>query len=906
MADIWLASWTPTAVVFAAGLPLPVRWELLTIPTELLFCDRALPLSDLDLWHYAAATLFDSCGAVFGHLIQEAPAAQGIGRPALQVLASWLRAARLSYQWLTGRARDEAAPVKALVCHGQALLALAAAAPEDACEVTQQLARWRKCDVDVSPLLGAFLELLFRSNFSRPRHDVLLPLLSDLAMDRWPRAATGDIELDWRAIAQHAIAAVRDGSTGTSGVASGVGTCAARATVRRNGEGVEEDTGESGEAGLAVWQTLATVLREGTREWSDEADHGGPHAEWFMPLEVLKQNAALPQLFSLLARELLEMLQAPASPTAAQLNSLWQVRSGAQSTVAAWARLVGDGPAWQEALWAPLQNVGRRLAPGATVVWEESLLREVEVVLWFSATLAASWRESADTSAPPAAVAVLELGPALDSAPAPWRALLWCAACSLASTAPAEQCPRLIEWMLQRSPQQAANGSVELLALTELSYATAVEMACRLLPDGGGGNGAVTERIAALALAEMPASMLHDDSSKARARLLGTIRHTMGGDATSLCQGLSTRVLPVLQAAAAAEAEAAVQTKQDLRWYAAQTVLATLAAVLPRRRKGGSDSVAGEGVVTSEDHPAVLLWREYWSCLEAAMLPRWRPLCSDDQPLAAAAEVLAAAAVSVPVLLPDALRLLVQSVEHHVLPDVQLRALHVVLLKVPCPPLDPAVAAELLLKAILGVTSSLLSRAKDMLESPETLTALFRVLAAALASGRGGLCDGRLRPMLLVQVTLVCRCVGLLNEMLPDCTSPTAAEQMLRFAVRLVTGDELQQPAYRDGLAGQLPGLCASLCRALALQEHLAGPEGVVDAAEILYRAADAFPTELPGALAIGLRHVEVPEWSREQLRKHVETRKEWPKRWEWTVQLQQIVSEWQSEHRQALKRKPT
>eukprot|EP00928_Gymnodinium_smaydae_P033390 TRINITY_DN23929_c0_g1_i3.p1 TRINITY_DN23929_c0_g1~~TRINITY_DN23929_c0_g1_i3.p1 ORF type:complete len:385 (-),score=65.03 TRINITY_DN23929_c0_g1_i3:24-1178(-) len=380
------------------------------------------------------------------------------------------------------------------------------------------------------------------------------------------------------------------------------------------------------------------------------------------------------------------------------------------------------------------------------------------------------------------------------------------------------------------------------------------------------------------------------------------MRHTMGGDVTSLCQGLSLRVLPALRSAAFAEAETATQAK-DPRWHAAQTLVAALAAVLPSQagiKANHSGALASEHRITDPAHPVVQLWREYWPCLEQALLPRWRPLSASDQPLATACERLAEAVVTVPVLLPEALRLLVQSAEQHALPEVQLRALGAIARQMPSPPLEPARAAEELLAAISGVTNALLRQARGVLSSPETVRALFHLLSMALGFGNQGICSGHVRPLLFRQYTLIGRCVNLLNEILPDCVSPGASAMMLRFALRLVSGDEAQQPAYRDGIVGLLPGLCASLCRALAAQEHLANLESSVDAGDILYRAADAFPTELPTALATGLRHVDVPEWARTQLQHHVESRAEWPKRWEWTTQLQTIVAEWQSERRKS------
>lgn len=103
--DLWLGKWSPSAALEARTPAL--RLELLTLPTELLFCDRALPLSDVQLWRQAAAGLLEACGPVFAHLVSlppEAPeggATDDVG-PRLQAVAAWLRAARLSFEWLPG------------------------------------------------------------------------------------------------------------------------------------------------------------------------------------------------------------------------------------------------------------------------------------------------------------------------------------------------------------------------------------------------------------------------------------------------------------------------------------------------------------------------------------------------------------------------------------------------------------------------------------------------------------------------------------------------------------------------------------------------------------------------------------------------------------------------------------
>mmetsp|Transcript_110813 Transcript_110813/g.324206 ORF Transcript_110813/g.324206 Transcript_110813/m.324206 type:complete len:308 (+) Transcript_110813:2-925(+) len=298
------------------------------------------------------------------------------------------------------------------------------------------------------------------------------------------------------------------------------------------------------------------------------------------------------------------------------------------------------------------------------------------------------------------------------------------------------------------------------------------------------------------------------------------------------------------------------------------------------------------------------LWREHWPFLEAALL-RWPPSAAGDQPLAGAVDALTSAPAALPVLLPQVLHLLAQSAACHRLPDIQLRALRQVLYAIPSPPLPAAGAAELLAASITEAVGALVGdegRVGDVARSPPTLKALYKLLASSLFHGKGGLLEGRLRPLVLARWAILRRCMALLVQVLPGCTSDGATEQMLRFAVQLVTGEELSQLEHRGEVASLLPGLCSSLCRALVLQEHLASAEGgAVDVAELLYRAVESFPSEMPAALSTGLQHVsEISEGSRLLLHQHVEGFREWPRKWEWVVQLQNIIGEWQSERCQA------
>jgi len=96
-----------------------------------------------------------------------------------------------------------------------------------------------------------------------------------------------------------------------------------------------------------------------------------------------------------------------------------------------------------------------------------------------------------------------------------------------------------------------------------------------------------------------------------------------------------------------------------------------------------------------------------------------------------------------------------------------------------------------------------------------------------------------------------------------------------------------------------LSEICCAVCKALAQQQHLIEElEDLVPAAEALYVAADVFPTELPPALSAALQRIQIPEWSRSRLLRHVAGRGQWTRRSEWLEHLAQIVQEWQNEMR--------
>lgn len=820
--ELWLGAWTPGEVL-TAQVPWEVRVELLSLPPELLLGDRALPLGDVQLWNQAASSLFGTCAAVFHFVFLSDLASQRGARQVLLLVSAWLQAARQALEWL--EEGDEASPLRSLAAYSQQLCSLAAVDLEGGAELASTLSRWPGNDREVvGPLLQPLLSVLLRQATSASPPPQLLPVLADLAADRWARAVLGDKEvpLDWDALSYAAIAAVRSGAA----------------------------EGMHAEAALAVWQSLALSL-------SGKCHHSGP-------------SEVVAGLFAGLSRELLVLLRAPQSPTVPQLEALWEARAVAQTALAHWAHLVGDSPAWQESTWAPLERVGRALASATSV--DQTLAAEAEVVLWFSFTLAASWPE--DTAPLPAAAAVLELV-GLDNAPPPWRGLLWTQAASLASTGPASQCAALLGWVLQRLPQAA--GCHEILHLIEESYAVAVEFLARnLAPDAS--HPALAERLLTLALADVGSSAgLHRQSPQARCALLRAMRHALAGEMGALCRGLSERVLPALRQGAASEAAQATGQKT---WDATRVLLAALSAVLP-------NSPQAEG-----GHPELLLWRQEWAFVEAAMLS-WPSSPAEDQPLLAASEALAAAAVALPKLLPEAVGLLSRSAaqDRVASPEVPLRELNLVLQQLQSFPQVLESHAEHLAGGLLTAADGVLRR-PELVRHPALLTALFELLGQ-------GLEEAKIQERLLIP-GVVQRLLVLGIEAIPSAgaTSPATSQAILRFFSRALAAPLLfsrQECCFVFQEA--LPALLAACCKALAEQTHMTLFESMVEAAELFYLAAEKLPQDFPRALALGLQAAEgVPEWCRDRFRQVVERRGEWQKKSQWVQELQRTVQDWQRE----------
>eukprot|EP00929_Paragymnodinium_shiwhaense_P078670 TRINITY_DN4079_c0_g1_i1.p1 TRINITY_DN4079_c0_g1~~TRINITY_DN4079_c0_g1_i1.p1 ORF type:complete len:1058 (+),score=286.40 TRINITY_DN4079_c0_g1_i1:104-3277(+) len=900
-ADLWCSSWSPdtalsapSSPLAASGLPRVVQRELLTLPVELLFCDRALPLDDPKARYAAAGALLDACPRVLPFLLGADPAAVFEGPLAmegeegrwLEVLASWLRAARKCLRQLP--ARDEIAPLRCLAEHGERLIVLVASAPKEAAEVAEEIAKWRgSSPKDVAQLLDPILQCLFTSYYGLDDGRLaLLPLLTELASDLWPRAAFGDVDLNWPDIAEQAVEIAKEAIQA-------------------------EDAGPDVEAALAVWQQFAMTVSEGVKELPGppeleevpvaETDPGSRPEKrrregtlWCPTAEQIAQADALPQLFSGLARQLLELLVAPIFPEEEALTQLWTQRQNAQSVLEAWAPLVGAHGSWHEATWAPLTRIGKILLEQPAESHDDDVWREAEVVFWFSSALAASWPENAGSV--PVSTAVSQLH-AIDAAPTPWRALLWTSGAGLAATAPAEQCAAMLEWMLMRSPMAA--DSLELLMLLELPYAQALEKTCRNLPNES-KNVNYGERLAALAFAERPPEAVHDDTTKAQMTILMAMRYALGTNTALLCQGLATAILPALQAKVKDEMEEAQMYDGDSSWLSAQALFATLSTAIPLEGQSAADN-GSSGV-----EPAVEVWKANWSFVKDALLT-WKPSSSSDQPRAAAVEALTTAVLALPPLLGNGVQLLTQSAVATDLPDLQLKALRDIVMQIkPASPEAASQTAQVLNDAVLGACDKLLLKPQELLDSPETLCGFFGLLSEAIRSsppGTSGLgpCDDRLRPLLLSQpLRFTGRGLELVARALPDCTRADASGAMLRFVARILSPEDgAHAGAHKAVLMAALSEICCAVCKALASQQHLIEDlEALVPAAEALYVAADVFPAELPTALSLALQRVQIPEWSRSRMLRHVAGRADWKRRSEWLEHLSVIVQEWQNELR--------
>jgi hypothetical protein len=875
-ADLWLGRWNGSLFLSDASCPDALKQELLVLPTELLFSSRPLPLDSVHLRQQAAAGMLEACASVFPFLLNHKSTSSNEFNIS-KVLAAWLRAARKSLQWMTA---DESLPLRCLESCKESLLFQIRVASVDAetQDVGLQLAKWKGADDELSELLDPVLEILFADSsesFEETPCVSQLPLLQGLAADCWPRAVLGDFKLNWQLVTKKAR------------------SCLAISTAC----GEDASDGEA-HAALGVWQTFAETLTEGVREppvlmlASAQPGAAAPPEKrnrvgspWLPTPSQISQCVHLPQIFAAFAEQLLESLRAPVSPCQEAFALLFEIRESAEAAIECWVKVMTDTPAWQEACWMPLHRLSQSLAASGGGEWlSEEVWREAEVALWFSTAVATKWKADSVKSA---IKAVFELSTVLDNAPDPWRALLRCSTCGLASKSGSEPVTELVAWILQRSPFEA--DCSELIEFIELPYACAVESACQQLPSGV-VHADIAEKLIGLALLDRAADTMHSDTTKARSFLLRALGHAMRGDPSLLCAGLSAPpALPKLRAAAEAEAAASEGTE----WHALQALFSTLIAALPQNPVGPTPD--------GSMHPAETLWREHWQCFHTAIV-QLAPCSFSDQPLKASCEALTAVACLIPNLMPDAVTLLVQSACRDETPTSQLEALQNIIRRAPCPPADPMVCSDMLAAAVVSVADPLLINSPSLMANPETMTAFIGLLLQGVtATSDTGPCSGALRHKLLANTELTRTVIMLLSESLPETNLPSVSSVMLQLLFQLLSGQGVDVSPHKDVMFETTIVICTSLVKALVAQEHLAERESLVRVGEVLVALHELCPTEAEETLRFGVEEAKVPQWSREPFCRHIKSCHEWPRKRDWLDYLLELVQEWQSEHRQKL-----
>jgi hypothetical protein len=254
-ADLWLGTVGKAWCSTVASVPDTVSWELMSLPAELLFCERALPLNNPNLRQAAAAALLAAWPQILPLLLTQCKTDTDAmvldAANCLSIITSWLRALRKCLRTLP--TRDETEPLTCLKEHMSVVIVLSGVAPSEAVEAAQQVARWRCCHDELASLLNPWLECLFQAEFQNGR-GTLVPLLLDLASDCWPRAALNELDLNWRLIAEQCVRVMREAiEAATCNLTTG------------------EDSSQAGdindaEAALDVWQTFADTLMNGVKE----------------------------------------------------------------------------------------------------------------------------------------------------------------------------------------------------------------------------------------------------------------------------------------------------------------------------------------------------------------------------------------------------------------------------------------------------------------------------------------------------------------------------------------------------------------------------------------------------------------------------------------------------------------
>jgi hypothetical protein len=240
-----------------------------------------------------------------------------------------------------------------------------------------------------------------------------------------------------------------------------------------------------------------------------------------------------------------------------------------------------------------------------------------------------------------------------------------------------------------------------------------------------------------------PSSQQDERRVEVQAFYLSALRCAMGEQPDVFCSFMSNTVVPKLCQAADDEATRSLSSScwAGAPWPAHRILFETLASLLPIG-----------GPLADVEHPSLPIWRQALKYIQAALLD-YPVEPASDQPVTAAAQALRRAGLLCPVMLPEVLRLLASSVAKRD-PEAQLHVLREIISDVPCPPVDPSKAADLLDAAVASATEALLDRAQDLVQSPDDLAALFAMLAEAVqpsASGISGAgpCKDQLRPLLL-------------------------------------------------------------------------------------------------------------------------------------------------------------
>lgn len=892
-AELWLGTWAAAASL-NTSLPATVRRELLVLPAELLFDSKALPLTDKGARQQVAASLFSSCDGVFAFLLQ----VQWDAEQSLRILSAWLRAVRKAQIWLP--TCDAAQPLRNLAGHLPTILAAAEMAPAQASELAQQLAKWNSAPQEVAEILKPLLQQITNTS----QMDLLLeesplwmlPLLQVLAEDLWPRAVVGEVDLDCEAIAKQAFRVLE--------VSASYGTDLVDV-----------------EASIQVWHTFAETIHAALRASEESASSSrlsGPtfaHPEkrsrrsqdrWHLPGERLREATMVNLLFQLLVQKLLDCMRLPEIPEDEEaLELLQHARQTVETALVPWAALLTNADTWIAQLWNPLQEVESTLSTMGDN--EEGFMavevsRDVEAVIWFFGAFCSCLPkdQTAATAAEAASHAVSALLPQihqLDTALPPWKALLWSSVCRFSaavnSKLPPGKEPILLDWMLERPPTEAE--APTMLEITELPYAKAIEAACQRLPHVAPDSAATAAAATKLMMFAFgtwdPSVKLEERQMEVKIHYLSALRSTMALSPELLCQSLVSNVLPKLSVASSMEVKNAGSTwkEKSAPWPATRLLFETLTTLLPVDRPA------------DESHPSITIWRQAWPVFEDVLL-RHPVDAASDQPLKAAAEALQRAGIHAPVLLAEALQLFSRSLQEREVSEVLPMALREIVVAIPCPPVDPSKAAELLAAAISIAAEQVLKQSQAM-EIPEVLAAQFELLAEAVRPSTPGIagqgpCEDRLRPLLLNQRVLISRCLSLVSLALPDCPSERVSIQMLRFTKHLMSNEEAEPEAHRAVLQVALPTVCAALCRALATQDFFTEAEALSEAGELFLSAAEVLPEQLPPALSAGLAQLDLPDHSKVLLEQHVQARAEWSKKSHWLEQLQQIVVEWHSERR--------